>query len=262
MSGVRATCGRPLAQWPDLLEATIARCANWRAVTVLRETASTQDHARSLDVGDVVIAGRQTAGRGRLGRAWIDTAEDGIAIRANVATNSPEWISLAAAIAAAQAIEDLCRRVTGGAPAVCLKWPNDLMIAHKKVGGILVERHDRAMTIGMGINCTQQAFPAELSSRATSLALQGFAVDRLDLARILLERLDFWMSATEDSIASEYATRDSLVGTRTLFRTPSGMVDGVVLRVDPSRGIIVRTSRGDQNLLAATTSVFVPEDRM
>ncbi|MCX5664806.1 MAG: hypothetical protein NTY97_08935, partial [Planctomycetota bacterium] len=112
MSGHASPSGRPLDQWPDALEATIARCASWRSVTVVRETASTQDHARNLHVGDVVIAGRQTAGRGRLGRAWIDTAEDGLALSANAAANSPPWISLASAIAAAQAIEDLCRRVT------------------------------------------------------------------------------------------------------------------------------------------------------
>ena len=107
MSGRASPSGRPLDQWPDALEATIARCASWRSVTVVRETASTQDHARNLQVGDVVITGRQTAGRGRLGRAWIDTAEDGLALSANAAADSPHWISLASAIAAAQAIEDL-----------------------------------------------------------------------------------------------------------------------------------------------------------
>ena len=263
MSGYASPSGRPLDQWPDALEATIARCASWRSVTVVRETASTQDHARNLQVGDVVITGRQTAGRGRLGRVWIDTAEDGLALSANAAAaDSPHWISLAAAIAAAQAIEDLCRRATGGAPIVRLKWPNDLVIAQKKVGGILVERNDRSATIGIGINCTQRAFPAELSSRATSLLLQGFAIDRLDLARILLERLDFWIAASEPAIAEEFAVRDCLAGNQASFRTPNGIVDGHVLRVDPSLGIVVRTSRGDQHLPAATTSVFVPEDRL
>ncbi len=262
MSDHASPSGRPLDQWPDALEATIAHCTSWRSVKVVRETASTQDHARNLQVGDVVIAGRQTAGRGRLGRVWIDTAEDGLALSANAAANSPQWVSLAAAIAAAQAIEDLCRRATGGAPNVGLKWPNDLLIAQKKVGGILVERNDRSTTIGIGINCTQRAFPAELSPRATSLSLQGFTIDRLDLAQLLLERLDFWITASEDKITSEYAARDCLVGNRTSFRTPNGIVDGQVLRVDPSQGIVVRTSRGDQHLPAATTSVFVPEDRL
>ena len=262
MSGYASPSGRPIDQWPDALEATIARCASWRSVTVVRETASTQDHARNLHVGDVVIAGRQTAGRGRLGRVWFDTAEDGLALSANAAADSPHWISLASAIAAAQAIEDLCRRTTGGAPIVRLKWPNDLVIAQKKVGGILIERNDRSATIGIGINCTQRAFPAELFSRATSLLLQGFAIDRLDLARILLERLDFWIAASEAAIAEEFAMRDCLAGNQASFRTPSGIVDGHVLRVDPSQGIVVRTSRGDQHLPAATTSVFVPEDRL
>ncbi|MDA0214648.1 MAG: biotin--[acetyl-CoA-carboxylase] ligase, partial [Planctomycetota bacterium] len=85
MSDHASATGRPIDQWPDALEASIAHCASWRSVTVLRETASTQDHARNLEVGSVVVAGRQTAGRGRLGRSWIDTAEDGLALSANIA---------------------------------------------------------------------------------------------------------------------------------------------------------------------------------
>lgn len=257
----RGAPARPLAHWPDALESAIARCVNWRKVTVVRETASTQDHARNLGVGEIVIAGRQTAGRGRFDRAWIDTAEDGLAISMNVTAQSPESISLASAVAAAQAIEDVCKVATGAAPIVRLKWPNDLVIAGKKVGGILIERHATVATIGIGINAAQLRFPAALAARATSLALQGFPVDRLDLAVALLERLDAWLAANEDATMEEFSRRDCLRGNMTAFRTPEGMVQGIVVKVDPARGILVRTSRGDQHLPAATTSVFVPEDR-
>lgn len=262
MSVQRSVPSRPLVDWPKVLESSIARCAHWRKVTVVRETASTQDHARNLCVGEIVIAGRQTAGRGRFDRAWIDTDEDGLAISLNVAANSPESIALTSAVAAAQAIEDVCQSATGAAPIVRLKWPNDLVIAGKKVGGILIERSDTVVTIGIGINSAQSRFPAELTARATSLALQGFAVDRLDLAVALLERLDALLASSEDVVMEEFARRDCLRGNMTAFRTPTGMVEGIVMWVDPARGILVRTSRGDQHLPTATTSVFVPEDRL
>ncbi|MSQ90892.1 MAG: biotin--[acetyl-CoA-carboxylase] ligase [Phycisphaerales bacterium] len=267
MSGPPSARIDALADWPAALEVTIAHCASWRSVHVLRETASTQDHARGLEVGAVVIAARQTAGRGRLGRAWIDTGDDGLAMSLNVASRAgsgqhAERLALAVAIAAAESIEEVCRADSGGAPAVALKWPNDLLIARLKVGGILIEQTESIATIGIGINCSQQAFPAELAGRATSLRLQGFAIDRLDLARTLLARLDAWLVATGEAITGAYAARDCLVGSRAVFRTPSGMVDGIVLRVDPAEGLIVRTSRGDQRLPGGTTSVFVPEDRL
>ncbi|MEE9131785.1 MAG: hypothetical protein V3T84_17375, partial [Phycisphaerales bacterium] len=73
----------PLEQWKERLDAVVASDGEvlGRAI-VIRETASTQDAARRLGAqpGDVVVAWRQTAGRGRLGRRWADTREDGVAL--------------------------------------------------------------------------------------------------------------------------------------------------------------------------------------
>ncbi len=253
---------RPLSHWPDALEASVARCCAWTSAHVLRETASTQDHAKRLGVGAVVTTGRQTAGRGRLGREWIDTGDDGLAMTLNVPSQTSERLALGSAVAVAEAIEDLCQASTGAAPMVRLKWPNDLMIAAKKVGGILIERCNQVDHVGVGVNCTQTTFPSELAHRATSLALNGFAVDRLDLACAILERIDRWLVAPTEQIASAFAARDALCGTRAAFRTPTGVVEGVVVRIDAEQGLIVRTSRGDERLAAATTRVLVPEDRL
>jgi len=72
---------RPLEAWPDAPERACAGTTHFRQVRVLRETASTQDAADegSLPVGSLVTAGRQSAGRGRLGHAWADTADEGVA---------------------------------------------------------------------------------------------------------------------------------------------------------------------------------------
>ncbi len=262
---MNADAGRtvhPLSHWPDALESTIAQCTAWTSVHVLRETASTQDHAKRLGVGAVVTTGRQTAGRGRLGRSWIDTGEEGLAMTLNVASQPSERLALSVGIAVAEAIEHLCRTATGAAPIVRLKWPNDLLIASKKIGGILIERCGPIDHVGIGVNCTQAVFPSELASRATSLSLSGFTIDRIDLACAILQRIDLWCVASDEQIASAFAQRDSLCGTRAAFRTPTGVVEGVVVRVDCVQGLVVRTSRGDERLAAATTSVLVPEDRL
>ena len=253
---------RPLTHWPDALEATLAQCSAWKSVHVLRETDSTQDHAKRLEVGAVVTTGRQRAGRGRLGRAWVDTGSDGLAMTLNVASQASERLALAVALAAAEAIEDVSRTTTGGSPRVDLKWPNDLMIATRKVGGILIERHAQIDHVGIGVNCTQQSFPHELAARATSLALCGFAIDRLDLACAILKRLDLWLVAADECIGVAFAQRDALCGKRGAFGTPRGVIEGLVVRSDPLNGLLVRTTTGDHRLAAATTSVLVPEDRL
>jgi len=252
---------RPLDAWPDVLEALCASNAHFTRVQVIRSTASTQDIARDADVGCVIVAGRQTAGRGRQGRAWVDTGDAGLAVSFTAPRDAHAWVSLAVAIAAAEASEDVCIDTCGAAPIVQLKFPNDLVVAGRKLGGILVERTGGKTIIGVGINCAQRAFPAALMQQATSLSLQGFVVDRCDLACRLIARVDQWLHAGADSVASAFRGRDALRGRAMRFVTAAGMVEGVVIDVDPMRGIVVRTSRGDRVLPPEQTSVFVEEDR-
>ncbi len=109
----------------------------------LGSVTSTQDVARDLAVGSVVIADHQTAGRGRLDRRW--EAPAGAALLVSLVLPPHPLLSLAAGVAAAEA----CR------PAkVRLKWPNDLLLDGHKVGGILVEVHEGKAVCGIGINLT------------------------------------------------------------------------------------------------------------
>jgi BirA family biotin operon repressor/biotin-[acetyl-CoA-carboxylase] ligase len=252
---------RPLDAWPDVLEAECAANAHFKWVKVVRSTASTQDIARDAQVGTVIVAGRQTAGRGRQGRAWADTGDAGLAVSFAAPNQVHAWASLATALAAAEASEDVCIDTCGTAPIVQVKFPNDLLIAGRKFGGILVERSGGKTIIGVGINCGQLMFPTALAQRATSLALQGFTVDRCDLACRLIARVDQWLQASAEVVARSYRERDALRGRVMRFVTAAGMVEGLVIDVDPMRGIVVRTSRGDQVLPPEQTSVFVEEDR-
>ena len=114
-------------------------------VRVLEEVASTQDTARQAAVEEgvpiVIVAHRQTAGRGRTGARW-DTAPRAFAV--SVAFHPPlsSPLSLVAGVAA--------RRTIG--EAVALKWPNDLLLGDDKVGGILVEGSGDLVVAGLGVN--------------------------------------------------------------------------------------------------------------
>ena len=124
----------------------------WR-IEAYDELATTQDvaleriRAGAARPGDVVVARRQTAGRGRRGRRWIG-AEGGLHMTAILPMPSTglEWAAVAAAIATAQGLRTL------GVPAG-VKWPNDVVIDGRKVAGVLVEVPGRTLAaIGIGVN--------------------------------------------------------------------------------------------------------------
>lgn len=218
---------------------------------VVAETASTMDDeaTRAAPIGSVVAALRQTAGRGRLGRAWADTAADGVAVTFVVAPQPPERIALAAALAAARAVEPALGRRVG------VKWPNDLVVDGRKLAGVLIEQRGERMLVGIGINVSQRSFEGDLAPRATSLAMLGAQVERLEVLCALVAALDETLVAQDGELVEGFLARDALRGTRVLFATPTGPVEGEVRSIDPMRGIVVRIESGELFLPAATTSV-------
>ncbi len=109
-------------------------------VVRLGSVGSTQDVARELPVGSIVIADHQTSGRGRLDRRW--EAPPGAALLVSFVLAPNPILSLAAGVAAAEAC----------GPRVRLKWPNDLLLDERKLGGILVEATREKAVCGIGIN--------------------------------------------------------------------------------------------------------------
>jgi BirA family biotin operon repressor/biotin-[acetyl-CoA-carboxylase] ligase len=246
---------QPLERWPDALEAALRGCTLLRRAIVVRETASTQDHARAgAAIGDAVVAWRQTAGRGRLGRAWADTADAGIAATVVVPRGGPEFLACASAVAAARAAIAL------GVPHAGIKWPNDILAGGRKLCGILVEQTAEAAFVGVGMNVLQRRFDPPLDARATSLALEGAPVDRLEALVALLRALDTALQEPEEAIFRTYQALDRLSGTQVRLRTPQEEFEAMVLSVDPRRGLVVSTAQGRRELPAATTSIVPPPD--
>ena len=144
--------------------------------------------------GAVVLAEEQTAGRGRAGRTWHSERAVGIyvtlVLRPKLAPVQAPLLTMMAGLSAYTAIQ------THSGLVVDLKWPNDLLIRGKKVGGILTEMHAepglvRFVIVGIGVNVNQEKFPGELGSVATSLRIEsGHPQSRLELLVRLLREFE------------------------------------------------------------------------
>ena len=247
-----------LAQWKERLDAVVASDGEvLRRAIVIRETASTQDAARRLGVqpGDVVVAWRQTAGRGRLGRRWADTREEGVALSIVLPCGRPERLALAFAVGVAGAAERLLDRPVG------IKWPNDIVVERRKLAGILIEQSAALAVAGVGLNVSQTIWPKELAKVAVSLAQLGAPVDRLDAIVAVLESLAIALRQPDDVLVEAFTGRDALSGAEATLRNGRETVHGTVLRIDPLDGLWVRTSSGKVRLPVATTTVLAQSSR-
>ena len=243
----------PIEQWTSRLESALDGDGGRPGrVIVLRETDSTQDAARRLDAkpADIVVAWRQTAGRGRLGRTWADTHEQGIAATI-VADRAPsERLAIACAVGVAQAAEALLGRSVG------IKWPNDIVVDGRKLAGVLIEQSDQRALIGIGMNVFQTHWPQELAGRAVSLVQLGARVDRIDALVALLRAMNRALRLPQEQLIAEFLRRDVLQGVHATFRTGLRTVSGTVIRTDPMRGLVVRTDADVVYLPAATTTLL------
>lgn len=232
-----------------------------RRIVCLDETGSTNDDAFALACGagpsadgTAIFAERQTAGRGRLGRQWLSPRGASIHCSALLfeptGDASPGHVALAGGLAACRAIE----HATHLKPNV--RWPNDVFLSGRKVGGVLVERRETApgvtaMVIGIGINCLQHQvhFPPELRGRATSLEIESAgAIDRLAVARELLGALNEWFAAPGKLDAArlirEWRARSDDIGTRVTVAANGRTYRGRILDVEPDAGLLFQSDDG------------------
>ncbi len=161
------------------------------------ELPSTMDRAnqmakRGADEGSVIIASRQAKGRGRDGRTW-ESPKGGLYVSVILrpavwASESHKLVYLAGNAAAAALAGAIAKRID-------IKWPNDLMYADKKVGGVLCEgssvgRELDFAIVGVGINTNVEKFSSDLVGKATSVnEIIGFQIDNDKLARSVLNEI-------------------------------------------------------------------------
>ncbi len=229
----------------------------WRDLQVVRSTGSTNSDlaAAARDgaaAGLVLVAEEQTAGRGRLGRSWTAPARSGLTfsvlLRPVAAPSRLGWLPLLAGLAVAEAVNAVAGL------DVRLKWPNDVLVVERKLGGILAERVGGAVVLGFGLNVSATA--AELPGpAATSLVVEGAAcTDRDPVLRAVLRRLADRVAAWDvpdgdPGLAAAYARLCATLGRPVRAQLPGGVaVVGVAEALDADGRLSIRTATGREHV--------------
>jgi BirA family transcriptional regulator, biotin operon repressor / biotin---[acetyl-CoA-carboxylase] ligase len=185
-------------------------------VVRLQSVSSTQDVARQMPIGSVVVADHQSAGRGRLERSWESPPRT--ALLASFVLRPNPLLSLVAGVAAAEACGS----------GVRLKWPNDLLLGGAKLGGILVEATPNKAICGIGIN---------LAWSPPGAARLDVDRDRL-LAKLRLE-LERWASAKPEVVLARWRELSDTLGRRVRVELPGSVIEGTAEDIGPAGELIV-----------------------
>lgn len=205
--------------------------------------------------GAVIIAEEQTKGKGRHGRHWSSPSRGGIymscILRPGIAPNEIARITLLAAVAVARAI-----REATGLEAV-IKWPNDVMVGHGKVCGILTEMKAEQdsvafVVLGMGINVnvTSRHLPKGAASIKDELHRRGVrsAVSRVELARKVIEMLDEYYAVLKkegfEPIMNAWKDLSMMIGARIKVVLPNKVFEAQAHDINPDGALIVRLESG------------------
>ena len=196
----------------------------------------------------VIVADKQSAGRGRLGRSFF--SENGLFMSVIL---SPEKVPFAPSFLTSVAAAAVCRTLCAHDFDVGIKWVNDLYFEGKKVCGILTEAVSAGSeilgyVIGIGLNLGNVNFPAELAEIATSLPVSYENKEALLLE--ILENLDSALSESTDMIVA-YLTENSIVLGKHIRFFGAKEGEGIAIGLDSLGGLTVRTAENE--MLTLTT---------
>ena len=211
------------------------------------EVGSTNDVAatfaeQGVDEGLVVLADRQTAGRGRLGRSWASPPGAGIYL--SVILRPSAAAARLVTIAAGVAVTDGIAAATGLSAHV--KWPNDVHVSGRKLAGILAEGTASHVVLGIGINVQPAAYPSDVAQRATSIEAElGRSVDRgLVLAECLVALASRYRELHEGrtaGIVEAWRMRAApMLGRRVAWESAGKRHMGLAANIDDDGALIVK----------------------
>lgn len=242
-----------------------------REIIFYESTTSTND--RVLEIGEkgespegiVVIADTQSRGKGRLGRSWLSPPGVNlyftVLLKPSSSPNEAAVLTFMAGIAVVSAIREYL-----GLKAV-IKWPNDVLINGKKVGGILMEMRAVmekinfiALGIGVNVNMSLETLDNDIKVIATSLKQEGgMHIDRFELLWKILSKLDYWykifLNGNKRVLIDEWLRLDSTIGQKVRIKTSAlnkgerqqigdGVISGIAEAVDEHGRLIVRLESG------------------
>ena len=250
---------------PDQLRAVLHDRGIELPVTWRDSTGSTQDDALAAlrggaGHGSLFGAERQTHGRGRRGRRWLGTP-GGLAfslVLRDVASRGRFWPVLAASVGVARAVQAATR------VAAQIKWPNDLVIGGRKLGGLLVETHGPDAVVGVGLNVNDA--PAIVRGMpAVSIAeIAGWRFDRATLLAELLPAILAALGATNVARAAVYAEwveRSAVHGREVVVVEGDARRAGRVVGFGPAGELLLRSDSGEHvTIVAGDVSLRVEPD--
>ncbi len=232
-----------------------------RQIVLYKEIESTNTAAMRLAAegapeGTLILAEAQTKGRGRMGRTWYSpkglNLYLSLILRPSCTARQAPWLGLAAAVAVSETIE----KQVGLRARV--KWPNDIEISSRKVAGILSElavarECVESLILGIGVNLNMEAkdLPAELSSIATSLKIEGGrTVERIRFLQELLATLEAWYGifrkSSLEEIRKSYLARFDLLGQPVWVQQAGGRIQGRVMGLSPEGALRLRRPDGTE----------------
>jgi BirA family biotin operon repressor/biotin-[acetyl-CoA-carboxylase] ligase len=225
-------------------------------IRTVTETGSTNADmialaATGLHEGVWLRAERQTGGRGRQGRVWTSPAGNFLgSTLVRLRPSDPPAATLA--LVAAVALEEVVGAYLPDRAR--LKWPNDLLIDGAKLSGILLERADDAVVIGIGVNLAHH--PVDIERAATSLMAQGIAVSPEDFTETLAEAfarwVERWRGEGVDVVRRKWIERAHAVGTPLTARLADGSaIDGLFDGIDAEGALILRLADGTRRVIHA-----------
>lgn len=206
--------------------------------------------------GLVVVAERQTSGRGRLDRSWLDQPDGSLAVTALVEAPDPPSL---AAVAAGLAVVDAA--AAQGVNAA-LKWPNDVLADGRKTGGILVESvAGGSLAIGIGVNVDWRQRTDEVDPSWGSLAeAAGHDIDRWRLLADLLRALDGHLAQEPDALIDVYRGRCTTVGREVRVQLPDREIVGTAEDIGRDGSLLVRAHDGLTTVRAGDVRHVRPTD--
>ncbi|MET9687743.1 MULTISPECIES: biotin--[acetyl-CoA-carboxylase] ligase [unclassified Streptomyces] len=267
-AGRWSSLDRPPLNAAALQRALVTGDGLWTSVEVVASTGSTNTdlatRAAQLPEGAVLVAEEQSAGRGRLDRSWVAPARSGLffSVLLKPGDAVPQerwgWLTLLAGVATATGLS----RAAGVDTA--LKWPNDLLVTvdgeERKTGGILAERVEDGVVLGIGLNVTLTEDELPVPA-AGSLALAKASVtDRDPLLRTVLRSLEEWYgrwrAAGGDPAASglqeTYAAGCATLGRHVRAELPGGRtLTGTAEAVDTDGRLVIRTAEDRHETVGA-----------
>lgn len=236
----------------------------FKRIVWLDNVDSTNDQARrwiaeSDEVsGTVVVANKQSRGRGRLGRVWQSPENVGLWVSIVLQPARPvsEWFlyTLYTAVTVADAIESM----TG--IEVHLKWPNDVLVRGRKCCGILLETIAREsnsyLIVGAGINVNQETFPGDLKDTATSIRIEsGHEVSRRQLLETWLRVFSEGWDTLDTAVLQSWKKKVQYWGKEVTVVQGEKRVTGLAVDIDTDGALIIETAGMRQKIYAGDVVV-------